>query len=492
MDVVFTVGAYDVLAMALRTFAVPLDDDLLSSDHETAPSASPTGSRRPTASPRSATTTPTSTLSRPSCSGPGSGRWRAGSRRSPAPATTSSTRSWTTPSWWCATDRGRSGPSRTRAATAGSRSLRAAARSRAASPAPSTAGATASTAPTPSSRGPSASLRRTWRRARSTWSRCVASSGAAVPGSTSTRPPHPCGAASSPSPPSSTPGRLDSMRTEWWHAFRLPVNWKLAQEAFLEQYHVIETHPELVIPKRFAPKDPATFDPESFIDAELHYLHVMSEGMAGMVHANDVAVAEGQRTMELPEDPKGAMETWHSHPQRRRGGLAPRQGRRHPRPQRAGGPGHRRDDVLLLPALLRPAHVLERLVLSLPPPRTRRDPHGDLVAHPLPTRCKTPSPGAPEVWAYDDPAGPAHPHPGLLQPAPPTTGPAQQGLRVHAPLGRASRAASPTSSAPSTATWPASPTTSWPRPSSRQPQPARSGPWSIWGSEERAQTATKE
>jgi len=28
MDVVFTVGAYDVLAMALRTFAVPLDDDL--------------------------------------------------------------------------------------------------------------------------------------------------------------------------------------------------------------------------------------------------------------------------------------------------------------------------------------------------------------------------------------------------------------------------------------------------------------------------------
>ena len=28
MDIVFTVGAYDVLAMALRTFAVPLDDDL--------------------------------------------------------------------------------------------------------------------------------------------------------------------------------------------------------------------------------------------------------------------------------------------------------------------------------------------------------------------------------------------------------------------------------------------------------------------------------
>src|SRR5439155_24359444 len=28
LDVVFTVGAYDVLAMAFRTFGVPLDDDL--------------------------------------------------------------------------------------------------------------------------------------------------------------------------------------------------------------------------------------------------------------------------------------------------------------------------------------------------------------------------------------------------------------------------------------------------------------------------------
>ena len=25
---------------------------------------------------------------------------------------------------------------------------------------------------------------------------------------------------------------FESLRTEWWRAFRLPVNWKLAQEAF--------------------------------------------------------------------------------------------------------------------------------------------------------------------------------------------------------------------------------------------------------------------
>jgi phenylpropionate dioxygenase-like ring-hydroxylating dioxygenase large terminal subunit len=106
--------------------------------------------------------------------------------------------------------------------------------------------------------------------------------------------------------------KVESMCSEWWHAFRLPVNWKLAQEAFLEQYHVIETHPELVIPKRFAPRDPAVFDPAVFVEAELQYLRVMSEGMAGMVHANDVAVAERQRTMELPADPERAMQIWHA------------------------------------------------------------------------------------------------------------------------------------------------------------------------------------
>ena len=102
------------------------------------------------------------------------------------------------------------------------------------------------------------------------------------------------------------------MRTEWWEAFVLPVNWKLAQEAFLEQYHVIETHPELVIPKRFAPKDPATFDPGAFIDAELHYLHVMSEGMGGMVHANDVAWPSASAPWMLSKDPQEAMATWHA------------------------------------------------------------------------------------------------------------------------------------------------------------------------------------
>jgi phenylpropionate dioxygenase-like ring-hydroxylating dioxygenase large terminal subunit len=103
--------------------------------------------------------------------------------------------------------------------------------------------------------------------------------------------------------------KIESLRTEWWYSFHLPVNWKLAEEAFVEQYHVLETHPQLRIPGRYPPRD-GSFDPRVFIDSELHYLHVMSDGMAGMVHGDDVRIAEGLRQIELPADAALARSTW--------------------------------------------------------------------------------------------------------------------------------------------------------------------------------------
>ena len=103
---------------------------------------------------------------------------------------------------------------------------------------------------------------------------------------------------------------VEAYRTEWWRAFRLPVNWKLAEEAFLEQYHVLESHPQLRIPGRMVPRDPAAFDPRTWVEAELHYLRVMNEGMAGMVHGNDVRIAERLRDIELPAAPGDAIATW--------------------------------------------------------------------------------------------------------------------------------------------------------------------------------------
>jgi Rieske 2Fe-2S family protein len=104
--------------------------------------------------------------------------------------------------------------------------------------------------------------------------------------------------------------KVESLRTEKWFACRLPVNWKLAEEAFMEQYHVVETHPQLVITGRDVSRAGGSTDPRAVIDAEIHYLRTMSEGMDGMVHANDVRVAEGLRDMELPDDPKLAISTW--------------------------------------------------------------------------------------------------------------------------------------------------------------------------------------
>ena len=105
--------------------------------------------------------------------------------------------------------------------------------------------------------------------------------------------------------------KVESLRTEWWYACRIPVNWKLAEQAFQEQYHVVETHPQLVIQgMRYGVRGGAAFDPRAFIGAELQYLRTMSEGMAGMVHANDVRIAESLRDIELPADPDQARATW--------------------------------------------------------------------------------------------------------------------------------------------------------------------------------------
>jgi phenylpropionate dioxygenase-like ring-hydroxylating dioxygenase large terminal subunit len=104
--------------------------------------------------------------------------------------------------------------------------------------------------------------------------------------------------------------QVESLRTEWWYACRLPVNWKLAIEAFVESYHVVQTHPQLVIPTRYGRRDGAPFDPRAFVDADIEYLRTMSDGMAGMVHANDVRVAEGLRGIELPADAEAATSLW--------------------------------------------------------------------------------------------------------------------------------------------------------------------------------------
>jgi hypothetical protein len=102
--------------------------------------------------------------------------------------------------------------------------------------------------------------------------------------------------------------KVESLRTEWWRSCRLPVNWKLATEAFMEGYHVPQTHPQLRPPAA----RPGAFSARQLVETSLHFMRTLGEGMGGMTHENDIRIAEGLQNIELPPDPNAAMATWRS------------------------------------------------------------------------------------------------------------------------------------------------------------------------------------
>src|SRR4029077_18306152 len=54
------------------------------------------------------------------------------------------------------------------------------------------------------------------------------------------------------------PIRFDLMHVNWWHCIELQANWKIAQEAFFEAWHVMQTHPEMAMQVRGDDVDPAS------------------------------------------------------------------------------------------------------------------------------------------------------------------------------------------------------------------------------------------
>jgi phenylpropionate dioxygenase-like ring-hydroxylating dioxygenase large terminal subunit len=127
---------------------------------------------------------------------------------------------------------------------------------------------------------------------------------------------------------------VETLRTEWWLAARLPVNWKLAMEAFMEGYHVMATHPQLIpfgatpgegsvymqLPRELTPMSPYITMPSApmpsrvesreFIEMNLHFMKLLNQGMAGMTHEKDIRVAEGLRDTKLPQDAAAATVEW--------------------------------------------------------------------------------------------------------------------------------------------------------------------------------------
>src|ERR1700757_2263407 len=105
--------------------------------------------------------------------------------------------------------------------------------------------------------------------------------------------------------------KVESLRVEWWQSCRLPVNWKLATAAFMEGYHVPQTHPQL-LPSSQPNTSRESSGPPGLIETNLYFMRTLGEGMAGMIHKNALRIAEGLQDMELPADPAEAMAIWRS------------------------------------------------------------------------------------------------------------------------------------------------------------------------------------
>ena len=121
---------------------------------------------------------------------------------------------------------------------------------------------------------------------------------------------------------------LDKLRAEWCFGTVLPANWKIAMEAFMEGYHVMQTHPQLyaahtedhvdgyATPREGTSLESARMASEGAntraeIDAQFKHLELLSEGMAGMMHAKEVEIARQLLDVDLPDDASVAIPQWY-------------------------------------------------------------------------------------------------------------------------------------------------------------------------------------
>ena len=128
--------------------------------------------------------------------------------------------------------------------------------------------------------------------------------------------------------------KVDELKVEWWLSAHLPVNWKLAMEAFMEGYHVATTHPQLLPPgttskpgealwvkvpeemvrggywRTLPPSMPDEVEPRMMAEGYVRGMKTLSCGMGGMIVDEEIAVAETLLDIDLPRAPAAAAEAF--------------------------------------------------------------------------------------------------------------------------------------------------------------------------------------
>jgi len=114
----------------------------------------------------------------------------------------------------------------------------------------------------------------------------------------------------------------DKLRMDWWFGTVLPTNWKLANEAFQEGYHVMQTHPQLhersyraadsYGPDWDGSRPNEDLNAREAVDLQIVNFKRLSSGMGGMIHQTELDVLDRIAGMDLPEDPNLAMQTFYA------------------------------------------------------------------------------------------------------------------------------------------------------------------------------------
>jgi phenylpropionate dioxygenase-like ring-hydroxylating dioxygenase large terminal subunit len=95
---------------------------------------------------------------------------------------------------------------------------------------------------------------------------------------------------------------MDLMRVKWWKQIRLEANWKVAQEAFFESYHVMQTHPELAMFANGDALDMDTFDgsiPLTEIPGLGHWAHVLASHNFGTAEGLQKGASSGDSMVAI-------------------------------------------------------------------------------------------------------------------------------------------------------------------------------------------------